>query len=75
MATFVDFRALELCATCHQHKKMLNITPRVSFKDMVLPTDQTKWEVITLEGSQHSMVLRVQCSSTQPLLTVLMCRH
>ena len=74
VATFVDFKTWKVC-TCRQHKKMLNITPGVNFKDMVLPTDQTELEVITPEGSPHSMILRVQCSSTRSLLTVLVCMH
>ena len=74
VATFVDFKTWKVC-TCRQHKKMLNITPGVNFKDMVLPTDQTELEVITPEGSPHSTILRVQCSSTRSLLTVLVCMH
>ena len=75
MATFVDFTVLKLSVRCHLHKRMLNITPRVNFSDMVLPTDQTELQVVTLPGSQHSMTLRVQCSSIWSLLTVLVCMH
>eukprot|EP00670_Eutreptiella_braarudii_P023354 CAMPEP_0174350904 /NCGR_PEP_ID=MMETSP0811_2-20130205/8107_1 /TAXON_ID=73025 ORGANISM="Eutreptiella gymnastica-like, Strain CCMP1594" /NCGR_SAMPLE_ID=MMETSP0811_2 /ASSEMBLY_ACC=CAM_ASM_000667 /LENGTH=352 /DNA_ID=CAMNT_0015479637 /DNA_START=253 /DNA_END=1311 /DNA_ORIENTATION=- len=75
VATFVDIKTWKVCGTCHQHKKMLNITPGVNFRDMVLPTDQSALERITPEGSPCTMVLRVQCSSTPSLLTVSVCMH